>query len=193
MSTLHIQPYVYNGKKLKELAERIVMVFHPILDDYLVKEEVYDGDVDALLSRSLSPRAPPYVGHWQFLRYLASFGTPILGVTILHSDYLGAFGEGSSLTQSAYVSCARPEFDKVDSKIHMERLLIEGLHELGHVFDLDHHDDLTRTLNGKLCPMDTSLSREAHLRKITWGEYISSRDTDAFCKGCHEKLELLKK
>ena len=71
---------------------------------------------------------------------------------------------------------------------HGKRLVIESLHELGHVFSLDDHEQVRKTDNGKYCPMTMAHENDAWIGIISWADYISYRDSNSFCAECHDDL-----
>ena len=194
MSKLNIQPVVYDGRRLNEVGDRVVSVFYPLFDDYKINDELGFLDLDSIVLRDgeSDPSQRARIVGPDFPRFLSNYGSPVLGVTSITSTRSKndgwVYGIASKNYNAAYVSTARPEFDSAESNIHVERLIIEALHELGHVFALQHHESPKRTSNRKSCPMDTSHAEKARSGIISWGEYLSQRNPEAFCRECYGQL-----
>lgn len=195
MDRLYIQPIEYSGKRLNELGKRVVSVYSSIFKDYEILEPLSKENLKEIQTSKESLKEimkESWINGEKFNSFLKKPGKYILGVTGLpvtrnkNKDWV--YGKGWNLTSNAFVSTFRPEFNKIDSNIHLERVIIEALHELGHVFELDHHYKRTETKNSKLCPMDVSLGKNVRKNMITWEEYISSRDSFSFCEECSKKL-----
>lgn len=198
LTTLILQPVEYSGNRLHEVGERIVTVFYPLLTDYKLNEGMSIADLGSILQYATRNSQKPYLRGQLLLDFLSNYEKPILGITTIptvQENDLWCYGQGSSSRKTAYVSVSRREFNKVDWNTHIDRLTVEGLHELGHIFKLDHHlgPSATITSNKKRCPMDVSHGEEARNGTISWREYISSRDQNSFCKDCCHQRGILKR
>ena len=190
MTKLKIQPVMYNSRRLNEVADKIVTVFNPIMNDYQINDRLDSLVLKLILSESVNNDISTELLCGHFLKLLSECGTPILGITSLTMGSW-SYGMGSPTYKSAYVSTARSEFGRLDSDIHVERVVIEALHELGHVFGLSHHEGPLpkKTSNGRYCPMDISHSESVLGEEICWAEYISLRDPNLFCENCYQILK----
>ncbi len=191
---LKIQPIEYKGSRLAEVGERVVGVFHLTFNDYVINKRLRASDLgDILQSERKDGLFAP--GRWvekgKFLTYLEAYGKFTVGITSLGvvNDDNRLFGSGRRESRVACVSTADKAFGRVNSGIYLERVAIEALHELGHVFGLSHHDnEIRKTANGKYCPMTTVHSERVLAGEITWAQYISARDPNAFCDSCYWRL-----
>lgn len=191
--TLIIQPVGYHGSSLDEVGSRVVQALHPVLGDYKIHDTLQAYSLDPALIKNCDMKE--FIVVKDFLKFLSHLELPVLGITSLPCIESAAeigkrdgqyYGFGSISMRSAYVSTALPEFGEPDTDGHIEKLIIESLHEVGHVFNLGHHLDMVKTENGKLCPMTTG----HHSRVKTIEEYITSRDSSSFCGECYDRLGL---
>lgn len=187
MAQLIIQPVCYEGKRLPELGDRILAVFNPLFDDYVIRSQLTLAHIPPDFLKKQFGIEGEY-----FPVFLSWHGKPILGITKLEAfrkDGKWVYGYGSQPHKAAFVSTFKREFKLIDTDEHLERVVIESLHELGHVFGLGHHDESIQiTKNNKYCPMTTAHASQARAKKITWAEFISARDSTAFCDECYERL-----
>ncbi len=71
----------------------------------------------------------------------------------------------------------------IESSHYPEPLVIESLHEVGHLLGLGHHEKKKAfNAEGKLCPMTT-----AHYSSATMQDYVLQRGR-SLCKICQKKL-----
>jgi predicted Zn-dependent protease len=193
MKNLNILPIEYPGKRIEELGENLVRVYYPVFQNFKIISPISRNELKEMQAKKrFSKNNEFWINGKGFCRFLEDNGNYILGITALPvaRNKRGGwkYGGGSWFYKSAFVSAFRPEFGEIDSDINLERTTIESIHEIGHAFGLRHHPEKTLTENLKLCPMDVSLNKDALNKKITWEEYISSRDSESLCKECYSKL-----
>ncbi len=182
MAILKIQPVNYKGKRLNEVGDRIVDVFNPLIDDYEINNKLLllkhplDMLMDLTRGRVSNLFLPIEINNNYFAEYLSHYGQPILGITSIPAKSIRhgwLYGFADITRKSTFVSTSRFEYD-LDSDSHIKRIIITSLHELGHVFGLEHHIGDVFTLNGRYCPMTVYNT--------------NFKDTSTFCTECSDRL-----
>ncbi len=193
MTLLYIQPIAYAAQRLPEIGERIVAAFPSLLERYLLQPNmiISEDEKKIILRRDKRNLPSLNIDATNLLGFLALGKVPCLGITsfFCREEVNRYWGKSSFDQRTAYLATGEPEFEVPDTNIHVERVVIEGLHELGHIFGLDHHESLLVTSSGKYCPMTVVHEAVAREGTITWGEYISLRDPTSFCTECYEKMD----
>lgn len=192
MTLLYIQPIAYEAQRLPEIGERIVAAFPSLLESYVLRPNmiISEDEKKIILRRDKRNTPSLNIDATGLLEFLAFGEVPCLGITsfFCREEESRFWGKSSFNQRTAYLATAEPEFEERDTDVHVERVVIEALHELGHVFGLDHHEGLEVTASQKYCPMTTVHEAVAREGIITWGEYISLRDSTSFCDDCTEEL-----
>ncbi|MEK6968038.1 MAG: hypothetical protein AABX51_05395 [Nanoarchaeota archaeon] len=194
MAKLNILPVDYPSGRLNELGDRLTDVFYPLIDDYAVLDE---RQIEPYLLHIVGNS--PYLMADYFLNYLCSPKALTLGVTSFPIDdkehwvYGKGRKTGQACISTGYNGIRDLEFN---SNIHFEAVLNIGIHEIGHVFDLGHHDFIPKsTSSGLYCPMTTAHGRRVNQGQLLWDDYFAARDSSEFCVDCNtwlEKLELIR-
>ena len=80
-----------------------------------------------------------------------------------------------------------PNSNQEDKDSLISRLAGVSVHELGHLYGLEHHD--TKVSDEKYCPMITSSPSDfAHKDEKSWARFLDSR-ASTFCEPCYKKIK----
>jgi len=204
MSYLVIRPFDYQGRRLDEIGERIVLAL-PSGGALEIGEEIRMNPLDRWLSLEPVPvtdrrpvdffgftvcyRKPEFstgIGD-RFMRYLESMhgGRPgkLLVVTSLPAKGGSMrLAYGTALDKTAVVSAYGETFGEPGTDLHVDRVVKVGIREFGHLLGLEVHNGAPRkTSSGKLCPMNDSPEG------MSAGEMFDSLDS-SFCEDCYDAL-----
>ena len=200
MSTLTIQPVVYEGKRLSEVGERLVEIFYPRIKNYKINDGLGLETLLTLEKEASFPvlrRTNVFDGYDlavynEFTQLFRDNQRPLLIITQLpHED--GLYG-CAPYFDLPFVSVYRSEVGEIDTNRHVKMVTILDAHELGHAFKLDGH---SKEFKGQihnikeLCIMEHGHSREAYNRTITWYDYLDAYSSK-FCDDCYKDLGIQK-
>ncbi len=199
---LEIKPVEYKGTRLREVGEGVVRTLYPRFDDFRILRPLKLTKVASRYMSTYPKGFPPFfrtnkyteysINSREFLFFLLSYyREPLLGITSLPSfDFNGYEMYGQALLPSegrySFVSTYPKEFGSVDSDDHIEKLTRMSIHEVGHSFGLQHHEN-NKPAATNLCPMETGHNEYANESIITWEEYILARST-RLCNDCRGQL-----
>lgn len=189
MSKLGIITIEYDGQRLEDIGAGVVSALEPLVSGFDVIKRLDLRDLVLNFEPVQELYKPPKLA-LKPLGDILPYKNPTLLVSNLPllsqmgSHMLGIANEESKL---AYVSTYKPDFGELDSEEHVERVVVEALHELGHCFGLGHHEERVETHKGKLCLMTVAHDGDFIRGRITGADYISMRDK-FFCGRCYVKL-----
>ena len=202
---LRIKPVEYNGMRLDEVGEGVVRAFYPLIGGFHILRPLRISNAPAhYFSESWhstpysapffrTEKYPPYhagVDAERFLYFILRYGEPVLGITSLpvldiRRDIM--YGKAlSGAERSSFVSTYSKEFGPVDSDDHLGKLIRLSIHEVGHTFGLEHHDNHVE-IASNLCPMEDGHRDYALGGHITWSEFLLASNT-RLCDQCREQL-----
>jgi len=167
MSRLLIQPVEYR-KDVTEMYETVKRAFYPLFNGFTVLDEVRATE----LPENVFEHQKKYVNALKFLEHFPQQREPLLVVTSLSLiDQDAVFrsdGYGLHDSRRAVISSygVKPE--------ELKPLVV---HELGHVYGLDHIDH-NRTSNDRPCPMNA----------FPYDSFTEAKADSIFCGFCYEKL-----
>lgn len=190
---LNIVPIEYNKRGLEEIVRIIHHAFPDFFDKFIVRKHV-----DFLIYKDLmsydADKKLIYFLNSNLINLLDDFEKPVIGITPYVAvrtpeninKSLGTFGAAST-KGICFVSAHAPSLSNCEEA--PRRMGIECIHELGHVYGLNHHEYCKEIpAKDSLCPMEIGHRTFRDKKKISLAHYFEARRTE-FCDECREKLE----
>lgn len=200
MKTLIIRPVSYSDRRLEEIGERIAESFHPIFKNVRIMNGIrYDGSFQDETAEDMRGRLEASAGNSRTFAVSASVMLnwcakvsegPTLFVTsfpIVDEKGVDLYGYAYLEHGPALVSVSGDDSGPVGSDRRAEYVQKVGIHEIGHVFGLDDHDNRIRKSQDGFCPMTRAHRRWIESGRITSQEYIELKGFK-FCYRCNDVL-----
>jgi predicted Zn-dependent protease len=190
---LNIVPIEYDKRGLEEIVRIIHNAFPDFFDGVHVEENISRSAYKKILQNPNGGLS--YILNSNLLKLLNEFEGPVLGITsciVLKNREQNKFElvyGGAIKKESCFVSMYCPELSVHEG--YSRRAGIVCVHELGHVFGLDHHENCKEIpAKDSLCPMEIGHRTFRDKKEISKAHYFDARKTK-FCGECYEKLQNL--
>lgn len=194
---LNIVPIEYDKRGLEQIIHVIHNALPVFFENFVIKKQVDFSTYKEALSYNYDKRLVYFLNK-DLINLLNKFEKPVIGITSHavvknkeHMDdsyYSLGFGtaRGISFVSTYPLSL---HSSPSNSENHLTRVGIECIHELGHVFGLEHHKNCREIpAANSLCPMEIGHRIFIEQRKINTLQYVDARRTK-FCSECYSELE----
>ena len=192
---LNIVPIEYDKRGLEEIVRIIHDAFPDFFDKFILKNPP-DKSVYETFLNEISDNKSLYFLNKDLINLLDIYEKPVIGITSYlsvrnidtHAKYQGTIG-ASSERGSCFVSIHSPPLCNCDGA--SRRIGIKCIHELGHMFGLEHHTNCKEIPErNSICPMEIGHRIFREQKKISLADYFDARMTE-FCDECYKHLKNL--
>lgn len=189
---LNIVPIEYDKRGLDDIA-RIIHKAFPFFQKAILKKPMPPPLYEIFLNRNEDKDLDYFLSE-DVITLLEAYQKPVLGIIsfVVVQEHKNAdvpqFMYGGGIKKGAcFVSNYLPELSNCEEA--SRRVGIECIHELGHVYGLEHHIDCKEIPSkSSLCPMEINHRIFCQMKEISRAQYFDARKTE-FCDECKEKLK----